>query len=393
MLTLALGGPLDGRTALVTGVAALALVNGIGLFPRRQRLSRDVELVCGPGHVDVKKAGSRNQRLRARHIVGATTARTANGVCVTLQHRRREQPIAIEVDTDADAEKLRHALGIGHHGFGTLAWRTTGDGTVRAAYFGRVIALVFGLVGLAAGLSDGLAFVSAPLVRLAVMGALVGIAGLVPKRSDATVVMTAEGLRLKSVHGWFALPYAAVLGIESSSNWLTFKVPAPFDRVAVERSGPTLGGLSDSDAAVLIAQIEAAAKRAQGRGPSKDDASARVEVLRRRGEPLRDWLVRLDMAGQTLSAAGGYRGTTLDPEDLWTILEDPEAKADLRAAAARVLRHVPAPSTRIRIDAALAAVRDEATERRLRVALRDDVDRASEELTALEEAEPRRQAR
>src|SRR5262249_54758348 len=112
-----------------------------------------------------------------------------------------------------------------------------------------------------------------------------------------------------------------------------------------------------------------------------------VDVLRRKGETAREWLVRLDMAGQMLASGTGYRGNTLDTEDLWAILEDPEAEAELRAAAARVLRH--APDTRVRIDAAVAAVREESTNRRLRIAIRDDLEAASQELAYLDATEPR----
>jgi hypothetical protein len=93
-----------------------------------------------------------------------------------------------------------------------------------------------------------------------------------------------------------------------------------------------------------------------------------------------------------LSSGHGYRGNTLDAEDLWTILEDPEAEPVLRAAAARVLRHSPAPDARVRIDAAVAAVRDESTNRRLRIAIQDDLDGASQELAFLDASEPRQQA-
>jgi hypothetical protein len=105
-------------------------------------------------------------------------------------------------------------------------------------------------------------------------------------------------------------------------------------------------------------------------------------VLRRNGETAREWLVRLDMAGQMLSAGSGYRGNSLDAADLWTILEDPEAEPELRAAAARVLRH--SPDNRVRIDTAVAAVRDESTNRRLRVAVEDDLDEACQELAYLD---------
>jgi hypothetical protein len=52
-----------------------------------------------------------------------------------------------------------------------------------------------------------------------------------------------------------------------------------------------------------------------------------------------------------------------------------------------VLRHLPRPETRTRIDAAVAAVRDEAVTKKLRIAIRDDVDGASHELATLDAQE------
>ena len=80
----------------------------------------------------------------------------------------------------------------------------------------------------------------------------------------------------------------------------------------------------------------------------------------------------------------GQRGNTLDAEDLWAILEDPEAEPELRAAAARVLRHSTHADARVRIENAVAAVRDDATNKRLRIAVRDDLDGASQELAFLD---------
>jgi hypothetical protein len=88
------------------------------------------------------------------------------------------------------------------------------------------------------------------------------------------------------------------------------------------------------------------------------------------------------------TSSSGYRGHTLDTQDLWAVLEDPEAEPNLRAAAARVLRHSPKPETRTRIDAAVAAVRDEGVNKRMRIAIRDDVDNASQELQLLDLQEP-----
>jgi hypothetical protein len=396
LLLFAIYGPIEGEPATLFGLASVALFNLLGVFPLRQRTPRNAELECGPGYVDVKKTGTRNQRIYARDITGATTARTRTGLILTLQHQMRDQPITLEVAGDAEAEKVRHALGIGHGGFGTIAWKTHGDSTHRAAFVGRLLAAGVALltIALAVGISSEAAlFAGIFLGQFAAVGAVLGVAGLAAKGPGPSIVMAAEGLRLKTRLGWFALPYEAVHALETFGRELVFTVPPPYNRVAVDRVGVTMGGPSERDQKVLVSQIMAAAQRARGLGPQKDDVSGRVDVLRRNGESPRDWLVRLDMAGQMLSAGPGYRGNTVDAQDLWAILEDPDADAELRAAAARVLRHSPAPNTRIRIDAAVAAVRDEPTSRRLRIAIKDDLDGASQELAFLDAAEPPAEAR
>ena len=202
--------------------------------------------------------------------------------------------------------------------------------------------------------------------------------------------MAAEGLKLQGRQGWFTVPYDHVQSIEQVRGALRFVVPPPYHFADVDEAGNLLGaGLGPDDRDGLIKQIMSAAARARGLGASKTDVTGRVDVLRRNGEGPRDWLARLDMAGRMLEAtSAGYRGHTLDHDDLWNVLEDPEAEADLRAAAARVLRHSSKPDTRQRIDAAVAAVRDESVNRRLRVAIHDDVDAASQELAMLDAQDP-----
>ncbi|HVJ90865.1 MAG TPA: hypothetical protein VM580_13765 [Labilithrix sp.] len=380
-------GPLSGTPAVMLGFAAFAVFNVLGVVDFRQSRPRTAELDCGPGYIQVKGASLRSQRIVAKDIVGATTARTASSVLLTLQHRHRAHPITLQLSSEAEAEKIRHALGIGHSGFGVVSWRTQTDSTDRASFVGRIMALLWSLatimmtlgVSSEAGLGVGILF-----GMFGVVGAMVGLAGLGSASALPTVIMSAEGLRLHTPRGWFTVPYGNVQEIEERGQHIFFKVPEPYWSVAVERSHRFAGGPSKNEREVMIAQIKAAAQRAHGFGPQKNDVTGRVDVLRRNGETARDWLSRLDMAGQMLSAGPGYRGNTLDVEDLWAILEDPDADADLRAAAARVLRHAPTDNARIRIDAAVAAVRDETTNRRLRIAVSDDLDEASKELALLD---------
>jgi hypothetical protein len=388
MMLTAIFGPFSGATS---GWLALASVAGFmlsGLLPMRQSRLRPVELVCGPGYVEVKGALTRNQRIATKSIIGASTARTARGVLLTLAHSGRDQPITIEVATEAEAERIRRALAVGHGGFGTLEWRTAPSGTKKAATVGRIMALVLGalIVTVAVAAPEDLALgLGIMFGQFGIIGAILGVVGWFAKPPATTVVMAADGLRLFTPRGWFNLPYANILDVDVQQGNIVFRVPPPYHMVTVVAPRGWGGaGLSADDIDALVAQIRSAGLRARGLGPHKQDVTGRVDVLRRNGESPRDWLVRLDMAGQLLASGSGYRGNSLDAEDLWAILEDPEADAELRAAAARVLRHSNQPETKTRIDEAVAAVRDDQTHRRLRIAIDDDLDGASHELTTLD---------
>lgn len=385
-----LGGAFVASTG--TGIAAwiflsIIVFHLLGMLPLRQGSPRNTELELGPGFVKVTKAGFRNQKIRAKDITGGTSARTRTGFSFTMQHRKRSQPITLEVDTEEELGKIRHALGVGHGGFGEISWGTTSDSNARTAWSGRAVAVACTMLMLAllyvVG-EDAIPF-DMLLGMAAGVGGLLGLTGLASRPPLGTVVMTAEGLRLFTPRGWFSLPYQMLAGIEEHKRGLLFQIAGPYPPVGVESTSPLVYGLSDAERKTLVAQINSSAQRARGMGPQKDDIRGRVEMLRRGGDNPRSWLQRLDMAGQMLSSGGaGYRGQTLDVEDLWAILEDPEAEPELRAGAARVLKHAPQPETRARIDAAVAAVRDEKANKRIRVAIKDNVDEAADELLTLE---------
>lgn len=386
VLLLAIYGPLPGSVRLFAGATAFILFNLLGIFGSRQRSPRPAELVCGPGYVEVKQSGSRNQRIFAKDVTGATTARTSGGIMLTLQHRSRSKPITIELESEADADRVRHTLGIGHGGFGVIAWRTQSASERRAQAARVLAAAALTMVTATVFVAGNVGFIGL-LTLIAFIASLIGFADLFSSPDWPTVVMTAEGLRLLTPRGWFALPYEGVRHLEPHERAFLFDVPQPYTRLVVANDPAWLGGLSPYERKVLVSQVIAASQRARGLGPEKKDVMGRVDVLRRNGESPRDWLVRLDIAGQLLASGSGYRGHTLDTEDLWTVLEDPEADPEIRAAAARVLRHLPAPETRMRIAAAVAAVRDDETNQRLRIAIRDDLDAASRELAYLDASE------
>ncbi|MBS2017611.1 MAG: hypothetical protein JST00_32330 [Deltaproteobacteria bacterium] len=383
---------LSTSAALLGAVGAVGLFHVAGLIPVRQGALRQAELECGPGYVRITKAGLRSQRIDARMISGATTSRTSRGILFTLEHRRRDQPLLLEVESEADAEKVRHALGIGHGGFGSVGWRTAPSSAAKTAWTGRFITAAIALMITALGLlvSPEAAGIAAVFTtQFAFITMILGFVGWLARPPMQSIVMTSAGLRIQTTMGWFTVPYAHILGIEHQRDVLVFRVPPPYNVVHVPIENNLRGsGLGQADRDALIKQILSAAARARGLGVEKNDISGRLDMLRRNGESPRAWLSRLDMAGQMLeSSSAGYRGHTLDAEDLWTILEDPEAEADLRAAAARVLRHLGQPEARVRIDAAVAAVRDESLTKKLRIAIRDDVEGASHELAMLDAQE------
>jgi hypothetical protein len=390
-------GPLSTSDSVLTATLAFGLFHLAGILPLRQARVRKAELVTGPGFVTIRNAGTRSQRIDARSIVGGTTARTRSGILFTLAHAKRDQPISIEVESNSDAERVRHALGIGHGGFGTVGWRTSPSSSVQSGFWGRLLtaAMALAIAGIGFFVSGAAAaIVAAMLGQFAFVSVALSIVGYFGRGGTPSVVMGPDGLHVQSRQGTYAVPYDHVLGIEAIDGALRFRVPPPYHSVDVPTGGARMGGgLGPDERDALIKQIMSAAARARGLGASKEDVTGRIDSLRRNGESPRDWLARLDMAGRMLeTSTAGYRAHTLDAADLWAVLEDPEAEADLRAAAARILRHSQKPDTRLRIDAAVAAVRDDTTSRRLRIAIRDDIDDASQELAALdaqEQAPPR----
>ena len=57
-----------------------------------------------------------------------------------MQHRKRDQPITLELSSEEELGKIRHALGVGHGGFGTVEWGTASDSNSRTAWAGRAVA-------------------------------------------------------------------------------------------------------------------------------------------------------------------------------------------------------------------------------------------------------------
>jgi len=119
------------------------------------------------------------------------------------------------------------------------------------------------------------------------------------------------------------------------------------------------------------AQIRAASDRAHGKFRTKSAPEALANRLaRKENESDADWYARLD----TLTISAGYRALSADPAEIWTLFEDPEAPADVRAGAARVLRRIDKDTLRVRVKDVLATVRDKET----RVRIADSIEEEEE---------------
>ncbi len=369
--------------------------------PTHDRVSREVTLEAGAGFVEVSKAGARAQRIAAASVIGASTAKTPRGVCVTLALERRLAPLSVEVATEAEAEQIRRALGVGHQGVGEVGWTLEHDAATRGPTSGMVVAAALGVVMFLALLLSGVPpeAVLGGVGVYPVIGLILACSGLAKRRSRGRgILMRADGVHVWTGGSLTAIPYARLrdVRIEPSCVVLITDAPALGAVSIARRRRVAFGvGLSEPETEILRAQLLAAAARAHGLGRPKEDVQGRLDVLLRdvHRETARDWLVRLDAVGQALMTSSGYRGGTLEVSDLWAAVEDPEAAGAIRAAAARVLRAAGLPDARVRIEAAASATREPAVQARLRVVLADqDVETAGAALARIEQTEQAEQA-
>jgi hypothetical protein len=363
-------------------VLALAIAAALAIVPPRASAG-PAELELGPGFIRVRR-GWRSLRIRARDVTGASTARIGARISVALSLRSRSDvPVLLELDREQDAERVRESLGIGHHGFGALGFPLATSATSTFAMVARVgtvaalLAIAFTPSGPASGALDVLYGV------IAIACAMVWLGCSTDARSS-WLLLKPDGAVPKTAAGYGWLPYASIADVRDTGDAIEIVLAEPHPPLRLRAPTARLSRrcLDGDQRAHLVAQLLAASARARGAGPMKREVAQRLAHLRRGAEGARAWLERLELAARLLRGESGYRAAPLDREDLWAALEDPEADADLRAAAARILVGVD-PTSRVRIDATLAAVRDDATARRIRVAMRP-LDEACKELENVE---------
>ena len=383
LAVLAVAAPLAGTdapspVAATFALLALAILPLARVSPLRFR-PRDVLLRVRPGDVHVL-AGLRSFHLRARDITGATASRHGAGCALTFSlSSRRGMPVTLVLASDAEADEVRAALGLGHGGRGETSWRTEWDAT--AALLAWTTAAIFALGAFfATNVGEETGGVFTVLCTAAGLFALLltWAASPAPKPGvGRRVALRPEGAYLPTPTGHCFAPYGALGRVDPADGALVCQVAD--DPFVLVRSRT----LPAEELALIASHLVSAKRRALGEGPLAVDVRERLRVLDRGDLPLSAWLARLDGA----ALGGGYRGGAVEADDLRVALGDPDLDVELRVAAARVLARVD-PEVRTRVADLAHTAPNAARAKALRVATGDPGELA-EALAELEVCEPR----
>ncbi len=359
---------------------------------------RGVSIVVTEGGIRIRHAGVLRQTLRARNVVAAYVSESPQGVALSLAYRGRAHTPIVLALAPSDARSVCEALCIGRRGFGTLSWAVLRrDGhiwstAIRVA--GAVCALC--LAAMAAAQSPE-ALVALPTFLLVVPLPVLALAFAIHARvtrARGCLALNESAVRVPVGDGTYRVPYASIVRVDDKVDGLRL-VRAPASRsvfARIDRVRHARNGMTVAERAIVILQIETAAKHAR-EAAAAPDISATSTLARRSDEGHHAWLMRLEAAAQLISAgaAGGYRGNGIAEGDLWVALESHEASAEIRAAAARVLSRVAAGDATHRINAIVSAMRDGDAAKRIRVAMDPDLDAACQALDELDPILPLRQ--
>ncbi len=362
-------GVMLGATALLSVLVAgptplfalcLAAIFAYDLRPRRR--AKKTRVTCNAGSVRVPGRGL----IRTRDIVGATTARVGARVALAIAHRRRGRtPLVLDLPDEAALASVCKSLGIGHNGFGQIDFITEPALHERARYLIDAIAAVTLALSVVSGSSFG------GIAVIAVLAAIV--VALVRFTSPPPFVrLTSAGVFVPRAGSTF-LPFHLIEDVVLDAKELTFHLESGADSVAhavrVRTSRWSRQSCSRGELEQLVAQIRAAVDRAHGKFVFKPEPTLAAQLERGERESIAEWRARIDTMGV---GAVGYRATTIDAAELWLILEDPEAKADARAGAARILARLDRKALRVRVADVLATVRDDLVRARIADSIDED---------------------
>jgi hypothetical protein len=334
---------------------------------RLRRRPRDRVLVCKAGSIRAPGTGL----IRARDLEGATTARVGERVALVLAHRRRRRtPIILELADDAALDTICKSLGIGHHGFGHVDFITRSTSATRSQ---RIFAAL-GIVSVLAMLIPVTEVIAlAAMMFVVALTVIVSVAFARLASPPPFIRLTSGGLFLPNT---MFVPFHVIEEVSLLADAISFSIRT--DRgvvplmvsvrdVTLEREGATREELEH-----MVAQIRAASDRAHGKVALKSQPETlAAQLAHGKDESAADWHARLDTLGL---GGSGYRALSVEPAELWTLFEDPDATADVRAGAARVLRRLDKDALEIRVAGVLATVRDEQTRTRIAESIEEEED-------------------
>src|SRR5450432_1479072 len=368
---------------LVAGLRATGLLLGAALFFARRVIrlrfrAREAGVRVHPGSIEIVEAGLLDQPVHASDVVAASTARTAGGVALAIVRRgSTDRPLVLDFASEADLDAVRRPLGLGHFGFGEVAWPTRVrsvalQGSTLLAIAWLAIAVCAAADLTLVGLTLGLVIIPITVVAMLV--------ACLEEPHGPRVALTSAGIRFTEMPAWIPpIRYAEVRAASVADAGVLLTTNSGPVMVPIGRSLP-------EEREHLAAQVLSAAARARGEGPPPPVLPSPLARLAPRSESERQWLERVDMAAASIvSAASGdaYRGSDLDPEDLWTALESPDVPVRVRAAAARVLARVAPEEAKTRFAQVLACDRDAEARALIRGVLENDVEIAARGLEVL----------
>ncbi|MDB4998811.1 MAG: hypothetical protein JWM74_6243 [Myxococcaceae bacterium] len=367
---------------------AIVLLSPLLLGRNRPRI---VELAFHAGRVTVKQGGILGQTIRSKNVLAASTARTDTGVSLALVCKNQKAPLLLELEGTDEAKAVCDALGIGHHGFGTLKWERDRQPVDRTVQGVRMLAAALWIIfGFSTQGQDAVS--TLPLVIMAIPLTLFAfVAAWLDPRSPITLDVSERGVGIIGPGARRQLvPFADIHEATRTDRGITLSVTGHKGArgtilIPIQTQSHLQRGMTGAEVDHALAQIQSASARARGLGAPRTDVTDRLEVLRRGSEGTREWLVRIDaLADRMKMAQPGYRDATVDKQDLLEALHDHDCLPELRVAAARMLVRVDAAACASEVDEVVEAVRDPVHARLIRIATDDDVEVVAREIDAHE---------
>jgi hypothetical protein len=310
-----------------------------------------------PGKLKLQSDLLFSQTIKPKQIQGATTAIIGGEVLVVLQVGTRLVGLYLP-DNDAARRVWKH-LGMGYRGVGRLQWRhpiTVEHLPILFLMMGAMIP--FWVLGLA--------IESAPLGVLAMAVISLSIWPLVSAKSALCAEMYDTGFVSRLGNEW--VPYNQVKNIEKEDTKVHVRANGKHENVYLETSGGIAKSkVPEEQVNWLMLLLEAAQRRAQRDGGRPESVNEMVRQLGEQSKQDPQWTEKLDMVAATMNRSA-YRGLSLDEQDLWQALENPDASGYERAVAARVLvtRN---ENAKVRVQESAQSVREVETEKLIRQAV------------------------